>query len=263
MPGPPPAAVVVVDHDVEAHARGRARCRARQTQAWSREVVPAGRSNFISTAPGPTPTRVADVEAAVVVDDAARCSWWSWPSTSRLREATTLTRLVGVDAERGLLVDFLGTAAPRASTASEPTANRRTVHASWLSSVAMMEQESCHDVTCAWSTHHTCCHAGRAGGLCRRAGRPLICSPPVGDSAVKGKDAAPAAGRSLSIKMRETDLQLLEGDITELDGGRHRQRRQREAPARRRRRRRHRQEGRPLHPGGVQPHRRHRPWAPR
>jgi O-acetyl-ADP-ribose deacetylase len=38
----------------------------------------------------------------------------------------------------------------------------------------------------------------------------------VGDSAVKGKEAAPATGRSLSIKMRETDLQLLEGDITDL-----------------------------------------------
>ena len=30
------------------------------------------------------------------------------------------------------------------------------------------------------------------------------------------RTAAPATGRSLSIKMRETDLQLLEGDITEL-----------------------------------------------
>lgn len=40
--------------------------------------------------------------------------------------------------------------------------------------------------------------------------------PRVGESALKGKDATPAAGRSLSIKMRETDLQLLAGDITDL-----------------------------------------------
>ena len=38
----------------------------------------------------------------------------------------------------------------------------------------------------------------------------------MGDSAVKGKEAPPVSGRSLSIKMRETDLQLLEGDITDL-----------------------------------------------
>ena len=38
----------------------------------------------------------------------------------------------------------------------------------------------------------------------------------MGDTAVKGKEAAPVSGRSLSIKMRETDLQLLEGDISDL-----------------------------------------------
>ena len=38
----------------------------------------------------------------------------------------------------------------------------------------------------------------------------------MGDSAVKGKEAPPVSGRSLSIKMRETDLQLLEGDISDL-----------------------------------------------
>jgi O-acetyl-ADP-ribose deacetylase (regulator of RNase III) len=38
----------------------------------------------------------------------------------------------------------------------------------------------------------------------------------VGESAVEGKNAAPANGRSLSIKMRETDLQLMEGDIADL-----------------------------------------------